>query len=49
LQNVRCVPEVLLRHEQEICEIFITAKIFVLRNTTNYCNRNSRPRSKKQM
>jgi len=43
LQNVRCIPDVLLRHEQEICEIIITAEIFVLRKTANYNNRKSRP------
>jgi len=48
-ENFRCIPNVLLRHEQEMREIFITAEIFVLRNTANYYNRNSRPESKKQI
>jgi len=49
LQNVRCVPDVLLRREQETCEIYITAGIFVLGNTAKYFNRNIRPGSKKKM
>jgi len=49
LQNFRCIPDVLLRHEQAVCEIFITAEIFFWRNTANYYNRNSRPESKKQI
>jgi hypothetical protein len=49
LQKVKCVPDVLLRREQEMCEIFITGKIFVLRNTANYFIKNGHPGSKKQM
>ena len=49
LQNCRCIPNVLSRHEQGKREIFITAEIFVLRNTANCCNRNSHPESKKQI
>jgi hypothetical protein len=41
------MPDVLLRYEQEISEMFSTAEMFVLRNKANYYNGNSRPGSKK--